>query len=166
MKPLFPVRLNRYFFTKLQVTANPTHNPGGNKIGSKVITKAAYFRAEESPSTFIAELSISVSLDDGDNPPYSIEVGVFGIAELDDKQSDLVPPPAIEATLAQVLYGAAREMVQILTARGPWGEFLLPLLVLPPRVEKDSPPETTKRRRTKVQKPERARGQRTRGLES
>lgn len=155
MNSQFPLKLNRYFFPKLNITANPKHDPSGNKMGSKVTNKVSFYRGDDATSTLIADITITVPLDEGDNPPYSIDVTVFGTAELPDNNLETpISLAAMEATLAQVLYGAAREMVQLMTARGPWGEFVLPIFSLPRRLPTEAAPpqKTSKTRKTVVKR--------------
>lgn len=138
MKNSFQIKLNKYFFTKVFVAANPAFNPKGNILGSQVISHLTVGKTEDDSPTFYGELKLSVSLDKGENPPYEIDMNIFGSVDVIGDVNEDEKVKAAQTVLMQVLYGASREMVHTLTSRGPWIEgFLLPLQVMPP-------PETNK----------------------
>jgi preprotein translocase subunit SecB len=145
MKNSFQIRLNRYFFTKVLVAANPAYNPEGNRFGSHVKEHVSISKAQENPSIFFGELKVSVPLDEGENPPYEIDVGVFGVVEVvGEGEEDAISKKA-QIVLTQTLSGATREMVQIITSRGPWPGFVLP--IFPPADPQPKKPPTAPRKK-------------------
>ena len=72
-------------------------------------------------------MTISQKLKEGQNFPYKFDLSLIGFFACNDGFSS----PADEEHFVRVngssmLYGAARELVRSLTARGPWGELFLP----------------------------------------
>lgn len=140
MKNSFQIRLNRYFFTKVLIAANPAYDPAGNRFGSHVTNQISISRPEENPSSYFGEVRVSVLLDEGENPPYEIDVGVFGVVDVIGEGEEETISKAAQIILTQTLYGATREMVQIITSRGPWPGFVVP--ILPPADPEPKKPPT------------------------
>ncbi|WP_223522939.1 hypothetical protein [Pseudomonas sp. BF-RE-24] len=85
----------------------------------------------EDPRTFIFGLSIMLEEDENDSDskplPYDIDIkAVVYMKYMSDHLTGMERFRAIRATGYSILYGAIREMVSNLTARGPNGMWSLP----------------------------------------
>lgn len=116
MKPS-PLQLERHFFTKVHLDANLEADAAAvNTIDCEVEVG----QSKDDPLRFQVMLKLSLSPCDGRLPPYTGEfhaVGLFKVAETwpVSQRTQLV-----EINGASMLYGALREVIITLTARGPW----------------------------------------------
>jgi preprotein translocase subunit SecB len=149
-----PLQLLRYVVPEASCTATPTFDPTqpiDSAITAQLSVNAAVTR-QKAPDNFpghswSVEVSISQTLKEGQNFPYTFKVSLVGFFTCRDD----LPPEAEEERFVRVngssmLYGAAREIVRSLTARGPWGALFIPGISfhdIPPKPEGD-PPSPTK----------------------
>lgn len=135
------VQLERYFFPHQEVVANPEHNPAGVRNGSKVTSAVGAAPIAGRPNAYAVEVTLSLDKDNSVNPPYFFTLHAFGIWTM---AAD-APPDATQAVLTAtgvpILIGAIREHLAALTARGPWGPFIMgpiPLKLVPADPEPDA----------------------------
>jgi preprotein translocase subunit SecB len=122
-----PLRLERYFFPHQEVRANPAHERGG-KLHNQVNVNAGVGAVEGRKGAFAIDLTISLDEDKSENPPYFFTINAFGIL-VAEGDSDIANAQELARLIgSQLLIGAARERLADLTARGPWGQFLLNLV--------------------------------------
>ena len=150
MKSSFQIKLNRYFFTKVLVLANPAYDPKGNNLGSHVSNHLSVNRPEDNESAYLGELKVSIPLDKGENPPYEIDISVFGMIDITGEGQEEEISRAVQLVLMQTLYGATRELVLLLTSRGPWPGFLLPMQMLPATETKEKVKAPGKKTRARL----------------
>jgi preprotein translocase subunit SecB len=117
-----PLQLERYFFSKIQLDA---HADAGAQPGYDLECSVEVGRANDNPRRFQVKLKISLHPPGKTAAQYTGEfeiVGFFQVAKTwpDDQVSRLV-----EANGPAVLFGALREMIANLTARGPWPQITL-----------------------------------------
>lgn len=119
------LQLERYFFSKISIEASKQIQ-NLSQIGAETRVETA--RNHSDQNRYL--LSLTVTLTPPQNAPasYRGEVQVLGffLVQPDvprDKQEKLV-----SVTGASILYGAAREMIANVTARGPWPAVTLPWL--------------------------------------
>jgi preprotein translocase subunit SecB len=135
-----PPQLDRYFFPYQEVRANPEHDANENWSGTKVKANVNCFPVDEGVNTFAVELVVSSDDESSENPPYFFNIQVFGYLVVESEIELATAQRIAEATGTTVLVGAIREHLASLTARGPWGTFLLPVLSL--NTGADKPTET------------------------
>lgn len=128
------VQLDRYFFPHQEVVANPEHDPGGVRNGSKISVHVGAAPIAGQSNTYAVEVTLSLDDEKSINPPYRFTLHAFGIwTTTDDVPADSAPSMAT-ATGVPILIGAAREHLAAMTSRGPWGPFILgpiPLQMVP-----------------------------------
>ena len=61
-----------------------------------------------------------------ENVPYSFTINIVGFFKVDPKWSKDKIEPLVHINAPAVLYSASRELISIMTGRGPWGPILLP----------------------------------------
>jgi len=129
-----PLQLLRYVVADLSCTATPNFDPQKpfESIIAEQLSVNVTVTQQKSPDNFpghswSVEMSISQTLKEGQNFPYTFKVSFVGFFACRDG----FPSPTDEEQFVRVngssmLYGAARELVRSLTSRGPWGELFIP----------------------------------------
>jgi len=123
--------LKKHFFSKIELRPNQESKPEGvNRIGCSL----GIGKAVEDPQSYQLTLTIDIEQDPAstEKPHYtgSFEiVGFFAIAP--SFKGD--PDRLVQISGASLLYGAVREMVCNLTARGPWPILCLPTINFTPQ---------------------------------
>jgi preprotein translocase subunit SecB len=129
-----PLQLLRYVVADVACTATPTFDPSKpfDSTTTDLLSVDATVTQQEAPEDFpghswSAEMSISQTLKDGQNFPYTFKlslVGFFachdGFASPEDEER------FVRVNGSSMLYGAAREIIRSATSCGPWGELFLP----------------------------------------
>jgi preprotein translocase subunit SecB len=127
-----PLQLLRYLVPEVSCSANPSFDPEKDyEAGTEQLSVSAVVTQQQAPEKFTGhswsvEMRISQKLKEGQNSPYTFEVALVGFFACGGG----LPPAAEEERFVRVngssmLYGAAREIIRSLTARGPWGEIFL-----------------------------------------
>lgn len=125
-----PLQLERYVFTKVEVEANPDYVPQEAVADSPVKLRLDMGLGEnqEDPTKFQVTVGIDDLRTEKGALPYRIAlqaVGLFSVSK-DFKHDDL--KKIVQVNGASMLYSAAREMVLLITGRGPWSAYQLPTI--------------------------------------
>ncbi|MFZ1547899.1 MAG: hypothetical protein WAT12_12510 [Candidatus Nitrotoga sp.] len=128
----FPLQLKQYFFTQIECKANPQYDQAGNAMGSKIDCKFAVNPIDGQEDALGIELTVWVDANTSENPPYSFRVSAFGVLNIAQNTSIEVATQLANVTGMQILVGAVREEIARITSRGPWGAFMLPIILLSP----------------------------------
>lgn len=118
-----PLQLDRYFFTKVQVTACPDSNCSHK---GRIETHVDCGVHKDEPRKFRICLNVKLAKDGNDCPGHDVEmetVGLFHVAEACPEEKVL---PIVQVNGPSILYGAIREMLANITARTSHGPFVLP----------------------------------------
>lgn len=134
-----PLRLDRHFFSKIAIAASTKPGP---HVDPEMEISLNVLKSEAESGQFMVDLTVRLGAARGGEASYTGEttaVGFFSIAKgwPEEKAAKLV-----EINGASILYGATRELIINLTARGPWANHVLPSIsfVEPARVpEKQNP---------------------------
>jgi preprotein translocase subunit SecB len=123
-----PLRLETYFFPKVQIEANPDYSPTDVPEERDVQMKmnVGLLGSEQEPNRFQLMLDIEkISVPTG-ILPYRLSLEAVAFLTVDDnlKHSDI--KRLVQVNGASMLYSAVRELVLMVTGRGPWGAFQLP----------------------------------------
>lgn len=89
-------------------------------------TKVNTAKSNEDDRQYRVGLQISCSQGEGDFVPYSIEAELVGFFEVDANIPQEKIGDIVSVNAPAVLYSAARELVLLVTGRGPFPPFLLP----------------------------------------
>lgn len=116
MKPS-PLQLERHFFTKVHVDAHPD---GDAKLKGQVETQVELARAERDPKRYQLTLRLKLGPEGVKKSRYTAEIHVVGVVRVVDDWPSPAVQQLVEANGPALLYGAAREMLCNITARGPW----------------------------------------------
>ena len=146
-----PLRLKSHFFTTIHVDACPQgcETSGEGAFSSQV----EFARHEGDPAKWMVQLAIRKDADDRERcPEYTFDIQVVGLFEVDTKYPPEKAEGLVRANGPAVLFGAIREMVANLTARGPFPAVELPTVTF---VDDASAPSAKPKSRPKARKPAR-----------
>lgn len=119
-----PLQLNKYFFTKINLEASLKHS---GKMG-KISANLTCAHKDDDERQWVVTLKVILGkADDGKNiPPYTGELEILGFFTVDAKYPEENVQKLVHFNAPAMLYGAVREMVFNLTARGPNSHINLP----------------------------------------
>jgi preprotein translocase subunit SecB len=143
-----PLHLDSYFFTKILMEACPQgcDSEGDGTLGSYL----EFSRHQDDTSKWMVQLGIRKMEDEDEGcPEYTFELEVVGLFEVDNEYPTEKVESMVRANAPAVLYGAIREMVANLTARGPFAAVELPTVSFIDEAKKPVKKMAPKRRRRK-----------------
>jgi preprotein translocase subunit SecB len=122
-----PLQLDQYTFSKLCVETNFGHKPEtlAPMVNVQIQAGLGPVVGAENKYQVMLELSSLRAPDGTGTLPYEVTFQVVGqFSVLDPSYNDKEKLVRINGT--SILYSAAREMVLLVTGRGPWGPYQLP----------------------------------------
>lgn len=126
-----PLRLERYFFTKINMESNPDFKasdaPASNPLETEVGVNVELLKHVENP-VFQLTLTLDHFLAKEAHLPYKIALQIVGIFAINPEPMPTNLERLITVNGASILYSAARELVLLLTGRGPWSPLQLPTI--------------------------------------
>lgn len=149
-----PLRLDRHFFPKVIIEADPGFGavrgkPSEISVDSRVELK----RHNKDIRKWQVVLSIKVGSEKEHPVPYRIELEAVGFFEVAEDVPNEAAGTIIHNNGASILYSSAREFLLTMTGRGPWGPFCLPTVTFmvqpaqPPSVKMPVPKHIRKAHR-------------------
>jgi preprotein translocase subunit SecB len=120
-----PLHLETYFFTEIHLVACSAdcETQGDGMFTSQVECA----RHGDDPSKWMVQLGVRKAEDDEEGcPEYTFEIQVVGLFDVDKEYPSQKAESMVKANGPAVLFGAVREMVANLTARGPFPPVELP----------------------------------------
>lgn len=120
-----PLRLDTYFFTRIHVDAceKAAEKPAEGELSHKL----DYLRHKEDPRKWMITLALRQAEDKGKCcPAYTFEIHAVGMFSVDKGYPDEKVESLVRVNGPALLYGAIRELVANLTARGPFAAVHLP----------------------------------------
>lgn len=139
-----PLQLERYVFTKLEIQANPDFAPQEVSSDNPIKLRLDIGLGEhnEDATKFQVIVGIDELRSEGGTLPYRISLQVVGQISVakDFKHDDL--KKLVQVNGASMLYSAARELVLLVTGRGPWPAFQLPTISFLQAVSEGVPQKT------------------------
>lgn len=145
--PTSPLQLKHYFFPQIFVEAVKEYGAQteNKEVVLEPIVQTGLQKNKNDPAEFGVSLRISLEPSEGRITPYKIKLHVVGSFAV----SDTVPKAYREQVAAtngsQILYGAARDLLVTLTARGPWRPLFLPAIVFSDLMKKESPADVAEK---------------------
>lgn len=125
-KPLSPspLALEKHQFCEIRVTASKEDDPQG---AFSLRTSRKLAPHNEDALRFVLELGVEIGTSDPDDPaPHEARLSIQGFFKVNGSYPEGRVNELVEVTGASMLYGACREMLISLTARGPHGIVSLP----------------------------------------
>ncbi len=117
-----PLQLERHFFTKVLIDTNPN---GKLEAGHQVNCSVEVGSAVDDPKRFQVILRIKLLSPPNTEACYTGEIHAVGLFRVLDGWPTSETMHLVESNGAALLYGAVRELVCNLTARGPWPQLVL-----------------------------------------
>jgi len=112
-----PLQLNRHFFTKVQVEANPN---GKAEISNQLNCQLEVGQSADDAKEWQVIVRLKFESPSEGEACYTGEIHAVGLFRVVDNWPAENAPALVEANGAALLYGAIREMLLNLTTRGPW----------------------------------------------
>jgi len=129
----FPLRLDSYFFTHQEVIANIDHEQDSKKmpIHLDFIVNGTANRMAGHESKYAITAHVEINKETSHNLSYFFAITAFGIVSIKDgMQGHPGIESIIETSGVHLLFGAIRERLADLTARGPWQSIQLDFIPL------------------------------------
>lgn len=114
--------LDRYFFVKTLLEAQTKADP---KAINSIETNVELSQAEGKPRDYLISLTVRLLPHEESQPGYLGEFVIVGFFKVHSEYPDEKCDKLVAVNGASMLYGAVREMVANLTARGPWPALTL-----------------------------------------
>ena len=122
-----PLQLERSLFDRFSVVACQDHVPEAPADGSHLHTRIGLGQHRDDPLKWRVELVVRVEREEGGTPPpYEIDARCMGFFAVSTSFPAQDAPRLVAVTGASILYSGLRELVALVTGRGPWGTYLLP----------------------------------------
>lgn len=144
-----PLQLERHFFTKVLVDANPNGKP---ETPNQLSCQGEVGQSAGDTKQYQVVLRLKFTSPSDGEACYIGEIHAVGLFRVVDGWPVEKIPLLVEANGSALLYGAIRELLLNITARGPWPPvtlnsmtFIQPKTKLPVAESKiESPPTPTK----------------------
>ncbi len=121
-----PIRLLDQHYDRVSVEAAPDHVPGEGP-GWELRTTVTLRQNPENERTWVVFLEITLGQEDGKpRVPYELQARAVGAFETHPKLAAEDAAKLVAVTGTSILYSGLRDFLATITARGPWGPFLLP----------------------------------------
>jgi|ERR1051325_4522652 preprotein translocase subunit SecB len=117
-----PLQLERHFFTRIQLEANPGGKP---ELGNLLHSQVEVGRAPEDQKRFQVVLRLKLQSPADGQACYTGQIDAVGLFRVVDSWPEDRILDLVQANGAALVFGAIREMVCNLTARGPWPQVTL-----------------------------------------
>lgn len=123
-----PLRLETYFFPKVQIEANPEYSPEAAPAEQDIElgVNLGLVSSKEQPTKYQLMLDIEKITVKSGMLPYRILLEAVAIFSVDPDLKHPDIKKLVQINGASMLYSAARELILTITGRGPWGSFQLP----------------------------------------
>lgn len=154
-----PLVVERHFFTKVVVEANPDHRPERGKGQEvRIQTRVQGGHRTDDPRRWRLILTVGTEASEEEKLPYRFNLECVGFFTVSPEVEEKKIPFLVHANGAAILYSSAREFLLMITSRGPWGGFYLPTtnFLQPPQPEREEalvPEREPKARQKNTQKP-------------
>ena len=117
-----PLQLERHFFTRIQLDAKPTGKP---EVSNQLSCQVEVGRAADDSKRFQVIVRLKLQSPSHGQACYTGEIDSVGLFRVADRWPEDRMLELVEANGAAVLFGAIRELICNLTARGPWPQISL-----------------------------------------
>jgi len=123
-----PLKIKNYFVASLSVKANPAEEGARSPLedGVNTATRVETAQHAENKRDWKVALQINCSPVEKNVCAYLISVELVGFFEVDKEWPDDKIGDVVAANAPAILYSAAREIILLVTGRGPFPPFALP----------------------------------------
>lgn len=120
-----PLRLEKYFFTKIHVEAcmDDREDPGQGAL----TTESNCLQHKKDSSRWMVALEVRQENDSNNGKPdYLVDIEIVGLFTIEQDYPAEKADQLVKANAPALLYGSVRELVALLTGRGPFASVQLP----------------------------------------
>ncbi len=147
------ISLERYFYPAQIVRARPEYDKNGDKNNNATHINRSIECLPGEGNRFALQIDIENDLENSVNPPYEFQLTVVGLFNIiDGSFSDEEKKQQVLNTGTELLIGALRERIAMLTHSAPWGVFNINVLDIPKVTALSLDPDSSKRHKTKATK--------------
>ena len=140
------VVLDKYFYPKQSVVSLLKFDKDGSKDQSKILLKRTVTPIPNRSDMYALEIEIKLDTENSINPPYDFEIVVVGYFIVADKELDSSAGENLTLNWgSQLLIGAIRERLSMLTQSAPWGVFNINFIPIPNAPEEKSKEQSATR---------------------
>jgi len=135
-----PLVVEKHFFTKVIVEANPTYKlekDEDQRLGIRTVVRGG--SPKDDPRRWRLILTVRTEAPEKAKIPYKINLECVGFFTVSPEVEEKKIPSLVHANGAAILYSSTREFLLLITGRGPWGGFYLPTtnFLEPPKPKKE-----------------------------
>ena len=118
----FPLRLEKHYFSRVSISALDAKNAESATMGT---TQVSLSVGKDKKNNRHYKIILKVRIISEQNKPlfYQGEVICIGLFWVDEKYPEAQIEKLVAVNGSGILYGAIREMIANITARGPWGSL-------------------------------------------
>jgi len=123
-----PLRIKNYFVTSFSVKANPAEDGAKTPLedGVNIVTKVETAQHADNKRDWKVALQVDCSPVEKNVCAYIVAVELVGFFEIDKELPEDRIADVVAANAPAILYSAAREIILLMTGRGPFPPFALP----------------------------------------
>ena len=120
------LQLEELLFPVVEVRTNGSHDPAGERAGTLLQYGQQLQKIEGQPGRYGLMVSVRSDNERSKNPPYAFAIEAHAVYSIQGGTLDEQAQAAkILANGVVIVMGAIREQLASITARGPWGRFLI-----------------------------------------
>lgn len=123
--------LEDLLFPILEMRTNPQHDVQGDRAGTQLQYGQQMQKLEGSANRYGLMVSVRTDNEASKNPPYAFLVESYAILVVNNPGTDEEVQKLVQENGLSMVLGAVRERIAELTARAPWGRFLINTVSLP-----------------------------------
>lgn len=129
------LQLEELLFPLQEVRSNQSHDPQGDRAGTQLEFGQQLQKMEDQPGRYVLMVSVKTNNETSKNPPYQFSIEAYAVLNVKGAADQAAEQAMITANGFPMIMGAIRERLAQLTARAPWGRFLVNSIPLSPTAQ-------------------------------
>lgn len=123
-----PLRLERYFYTKIVCLANPEFKPAeeGQTAKIELQSHSQLMRHAEDEMRWQVVLDLKTPSMEESGSPYELDFQIVGFFQVSDDYPADKMEKLVGINGTSMLYSSARDFIMTISSRGPWPPIFLP----------------------------------------
>ena len=117
--------LEDLMYPLMEVRTNSTHDVQGDRAGTQLQYGQQIQKLENAPNRFGLMVSVRTDNATSKNPPYNFVIEAYGIFTVNNLSDPEAMSKFVFDNGLPMIVGAIRERLADMTARAPWGRFLI-----------------------------------------
>jgi hypothetical protein len=129
------LQLEELLFPLQEVRSNQSHDPAGDRAGTQLVFDQQLQRMEDQPGRYVLMVSVKTNNETSKNPPYQFAIEAYAVLVVKGAADQAAEQLVITSNGFPMIMGAIRERLAQMTARAPWGRFLVNSIPLSPTTQ-------------------------------